>query len=186
MQQVWGWLYGVVVSPSETFRHLTKEKPVGVAVLLLLVLAIVMSAAGSSNVVQRALVMLHIETSHHWMIAGEMVGLFLGTVMAIAVLYVVSGRFRGSGDFAGMFSAVAFARFPALFSVPVDLLSRMLGAAPGGNPISTGVGIWSLVLTVIALRESRGLRTGESIIVFVAALFIFAVIGVLVMATILL
>lgn len=186
VKQVWGWLYGVVVSPSETFRHLAREKPVGVAVLLLLVLAILTSAVGSADVVQRLLDMLNIETSHRWMIAGEMIGHFVGTVMAIVVLYVVSARFRGSGDFAGMFSAVAFARFPALFSVPVDLLSRVLGAAPGGNPISTGVGIWTLILTVIALRESRGLQTGESILVFVVAFVALAVVGGLVMATVLL
>ncbi len=173
LDQVLDWLYRVLVSPAEAFRELSGEKPVGPAVIIILMVA-ALTSVGSSTVAQET---LGIEVARVWMVLVAAVSTFIGSLVMVAVLFAVSALLGASGDFAGLLSAVGFAQFPGLFNLPADLLSRLPGVGPIGGLMSFGVGIWTLVLGVIALRESRGLSTGMSIVTYLVTIvaFVFVV-----------
>ncbi len=173
MEKVLDWLYGVLVSPSEVFRRLSEEQPVRPAGLLLLLLAVLTSAAGPFDVTEE---FLGIEIPRVWMFLGSAIGTFVGSVALMGAVFAVSAVFGGTGGFAGMFSAVAFAQFPAMFGVPAGLLSRVPGAAAIGGLLSFGVGMWTFILSVIALRESRELSTGMSVLSYVTAALAFIIV----------
>ncbi len=184
--QVLDWLYGVLVSPVETFRTVAREKPVGAAVLLIFSVT-VLQAAATSPLGASAMQAFEIELSRAWIITGSSALSFFGSLIGILIVYGTSALFRPSGDLAGTLSAIGFSQFPTLFGIPASLLSRTPGVGFLGGLISFGVGIWTLALAVMALRESRGLSTGKSILSYViAGIVLVLVVGLLIVAAVLL
>ncbi len=171
MEGIIQMLYGVLASPVPTFRRVAKEAPVGVAIVIL-VLSSLVSAMSSA-------------TDAPWSYAGMgMADAFLmqfGTrilvaLVGIALVYLASGLFGGTGRFAAVFSAIAFAQFPGLLNGPIGLLD-MVGVSRLVGLLSFGIGAWTLVLSVLALRESRGLTTGKSVLSYFLAMVVIAAIS---------
>jgi hypothetical protein len=96
-------------------------------------------------------------------------------------LNLVARIFKGTGSYWGIFSALAFARFPLIFLPTGQLLG--VAISRGGHVISGfvsfGISLWNIVLSIIALRESQGFTTEKAILTWLLALVILVLIIVL-------
>ncbi len=184
--QVLDWLYGVLVSPVQTLRVVAHERPAGAAVILLFATALLQAMAGGP-IAASQMSAFELELSRAWIIVGGSALSFLGSLVGIVVVYAASALFRPSGDLAGTLSSIGFARFPALLGVPAGLLSGATGLGFLGGLISFGVGLWTLVLAVIALRESRGLTTWTSVFSYLlGGVAVFVIVALLIIPILLL
>lgn len=166
-------LEGVIRKPADTFRLIAEEKPVGWALVIFAAVAVL----GSITADYSALEQIVDVTPPNVILqaAGSLGGLLIIT----GLLHLVSRFFKGSGDYWALFSALGFAQFPGFLTPVAELLKRVGGIAGAvlGGLLSLGAGIWVLVLWVIALRESREITTGESILTYLIVFFgIFAVV----------
>ncbi len=162
-------LEGVIRKPADTFRLIAEEKPVGWALVISAAVAVLGSMTADYSSLEQIIAVT--PPNIFLQAAGSLVGL----VIATALLHLVSRFFRGTGDYWGLFSALGFAQFPGFLTPVAELLKRVGGTAGAvlGGVLQLGAGIWVLVLWVIALRESRGITTGESILTYVIVFFGF-------------
>ena len=127
----------------------------------------------------------------------------IGFMALITGLYrLMSRMFGGSGEYGAMFAGVGFASAPFILSSLVGLLLSSLVGLPaiplgsGGQSlfglvqlgVTIGVTIWTIILSVIVVRESNQFSTGRAsaavlisippfigIIIVLLILFAFAV-----------
>lgn len=164
------WLYGVLASPVQTLNEIAREKPVGLAFLVYLgvaVLVMVSNIFGDQGfvVLEETMAELGIFIPASVLITGAIVFAVASIFIITALLHLLARLFGGSGGYWNLFSAYAFADFPMIISVLITLIAAYLGTvgAVFGGLITFGLSIWVIVLQVIALRESHGLSTGASI-----------------------
>lgn len=93
------------------------------------------------------------------------------TLMAVA-LYAAAYFLGGRGRFAAVWAATGFALTPQLIVAPLTGVNQMLGVLGTGwqlfgwivlLPATVGAFIWTVVLSMIAIRETMGLSTGRAI-----------------------
>lgn len=164
-------LYGVIVSPVQTLRAVSENKPVlwaiiiytGVSLLTLLANTIGYAAPKTAAYVIIGLV-------------GSLAAYFAFT----GLLHIVSRLLGGKGSYFNLFSAIGFAYFPMIFTLPALLIGFLgaPGAAISGLFVAA-VTIWVLVLEVIALREAHLISTLKSIFVYISSLLFIAVVIVI-------
>ncbi len=177
------WLYGVLARPVDTLNEIAREKPVGLAFLVYLVVAILVMAAnifGGEGLAPLEELMFEIGIAIP--LSVIMVG---GLLFALVSIFVIAGflhllarLFGGKGGYWNFFSAYAFADFPMIITVPFTLIAVFAGVIGSilDGVITFGASIWTIVLQVIALRESYGLSTWASIGAYVIQLIIIIVI----------
>lgn len=94
----------------------------------------------------------------------------IGLFISAGLFWLVARILGGQGSFGGLFAAVGFAgAVPTLVQAPLVALLGLAGPAfsPLISSVSLIAGIWSLILDVIAIRESMNLSTGRAIAVIV-------------------
>ncbi len=177
--QVLDWLYGVLVSPTETFDEVASKKPTKAALLLILATSVLGTFAQPEQVIISNI--LPFQIPRGWIIIADSMVSALSTLVVIGAVFCISKMFQPTGDFPGILAAIGFAQFPAFLSLPANLLVYLPGPAGSilGGTASLGVGIWTIVLSVIAIRESRGLTTVRSIISYLIAVFTLLFIALL-------
>lgn len=177
-------LDGVIRKPAATLNLIAREKPVGWALGIFAASALFSAITTDYSALENVSELLT-TPNIAFQITGSLVGLFLFT----GYLHLLSRIFKGSGDYWGLFSALGFAQFPG-FLVPIAALLKNVGGVPGGvlgGLISFGSAVWVLVLYVIALRESRGITTGASILTYliggliIGGVIVIGVIGIAIM-----
>ncbi|MDP8959173.1 MAG: YIP1 family protein [Actinomycetota bacterium] len=181
---------GVITRPVVTLHRLSQERrlawAVGLTVILSLLSALAITAQfGSAPMGFRPgpppmpLAQLRPVLLVAAAILGPVFGLLLLAINA-ALVHGTSLLLRGRGSYAGLFVGLAFAGVPSFFNIPFQLLPLAFERAGGAISllVSLAVGIWVLVLDVIAIRQNYGFSTGRA----VAALLIpvLVVIGLLV------
>ncbi len=166
-------LNGVIRKPAATLNLIAREKPVGWALAIFAVSALLGLISTDYSVFEQYLIspapIMVIQ------ITFSLAGLFI----CAGFLHLLSRIFKGTGEFWSLFSALGFAQFPGFLAPIAELIKNMGGVAGAvlGGFISVASGIWVLVLYVIALRESRGITTGASILTYlIAVLIIVAVV----------
>ncbi len=169
-------LEGVVREPVSTLNIISRKKPVGWA-LAVFGVSTLLGTISTDPAVFEQLPALPVSNPVA-QIAASLAGFFIFS----GLLYLLSRLFKGSGDYLGFLSALGFAQFPAFLS-PIAALVKSGGGLAGtvlGWIISMGSSVWMLVLQLIALRESRGLTTGASILTYLILVMLVAlpIIGV--------
>ncbi len=83
----------------------------------------------------------------------------------VGILWLVARLLGGIGQYSSLFSTVGFASVPNILLIPITALLNLGGAALAAlvSLVSFAFGIWTIVLTVIAIRESMRLTTGRSV-----------------------
>lgn len=105
-----------------------------------------------------------------------------GFLLWTLVLLGLGRLFGGRARFASLFAALAFASAPPaiaglpLQAIPADRLILALLSLP----IFLALGIWSLVLSALAIREAHGISTGAAIGVMVIAFIAAIVVAVII------
>lgn len=173
-------LEGIIRKPADTLKLIAREKPVGWALVIFAVIALLGSLTVDYSSFEQ---IVDITPPNIFIrIAGALGGFF---VMA-GLLHLVSRLFKGTGDYWALFSALGFAQFPGILNPVAELIKRVGGTAGVvlGGVLSLGSGIWVLVLWVIALRESREITTGASVLslllVILGIVVLFLIVAVLI------
>ena len=163
LRRIAAWSVGVVVAPAQTLRIIATEKPVGVAVLVIIASAAITSGASGlfgnlSGIILRAVL-----------------GVFF-VVPAIALtalfFHLTARAFGGRGAYAGLFTAFGFMSVVSVFTVPLAAVTALGGftGAAVGTLVPMVALVWASVLAVIAVRENYGVTIRVAMGVFVVAI----------------
>lgn len=181
-------LYGVLAKPVETLRYLTMSKPLTMALLVYIAISVLGAIAAIPGLAQLDSLPggvsrdvppgLSFFSSPAFIIAT----VISTPIFALITLFIVGGLyhllsmlFKGEGDFRGLLSALGFASFPQVLSIPFVLLSLVAGTLGGvlSGVVSFAVSIWIIVLTIISIRENYRLSTGKAVLIFFIPLIAF-------------
>ncbi len=143
--------YAVLMEPARALS--ARPRPlVAAAVLLLATLASASASAMGVPMPFSALLLL----------AGVLLGI-LGWLVRAAAWRFAAELLGATGSAGSLLSASALAQLPRLLAAPAALLGLTLGYW-AGLLLSLGIGLWVLVLNVLAVRETQGLGTGLSLL----------------------
>ncbi len=189
----------VIAQPVSTLRMVTQQRKLGWAIIVLVVVSLASSLTSAASPTPFGLgggtdFPLPVDPSTFRTVAlvgaailGPLMGL-IGLAIAAAIFQILSMILGGKGSYVGLFSGLAFASVPSIIGTPFNLLPLAIGVA--GQVLSGLVGfglfIWTVVLTVIAIRENHQFSTGRAVAVFlipvVAIGLLVVLLGVLVLA----
>ncbi len=171
-------LDGEIWKPANTLNLIAREKPTGWALLIFAVSTLFGLISTDYSVLEP------LQISPTPLMVIQIIFSVVGLFIFAGLLHLVSRIFRGSGDYWGLFSVLGFAHFPG-FLAPIAASLRNVGGVAGavlGGFVSVAAGIWVLVLSVIALRESCRISTGASILIYLIAFVIIVAIVLAVVA----
>lgn len=173
MDQYKGWVIGTVIKPAETFRDINEKNPIGLAFVTYLVVSML------SNF---ALMLLDSDKAGITGALQSVKGAFgsiITVLIFVTLLHFIARLFSGGqGRFWNFCSCYLFAIIPLIFTVILVPFFSLFGLAGlfAGSVITLMLVAWTLVLDVIAIRESYSLTTLSSVLVMVIAIVIIIVI----------
>jgi len=187
-------VYGVLFDPVETMGIVAKRPPVGLVFLVFTILSVSGVTVGLLAASQALTTGLYDAGLKHFLPVsrtliplGVIFGLFwvyLKWFGYSAFIHLVAELLGGRGAATGVFAVVGLAGLPAVFMVPVNLLSYWLGT--GGLIIivlaGLATGIWSAVLLVIGLKQVHGLTTGRSVLVVLSPFLTLLALAIIMIA----
>lgn len=191
-------VYGVLFEPGKTMREVAARPPLGriaLVVTIISLLSAVMGLLTVSKVLNQSLNAMAMEQFLPGLRAmaplGAVFGLLWGYVKWFgysAIFHLAAELLGGRGSARGVFAAVGLSWLPAIFMIPIQFLSYWLGTGKLAVTILVGlaglaVGIWSIILMVIGLREVHGLSTGRSVLVVFSPILALLVLGILMIIT---
>lgn len=98
---------------------------------------------------------------------GGVVASVLFSLISLAVLsgifYGIGRLLGGRGPFSGLLSTQAFASVPSILLAPLTAVLNLVGLSVVVGLLGFGFAIWTLVLTVLGIRESLALSTGRAV-----------------------
>ncbi len=178
-------IYGVLFSPTKTLREIGENK---IWLSGILIFFIVMSfnmvlnlgMAGIEPIEQ----VLPFSANFIWL------GGLIGIIFSIIVLFVTAGLYALLGEIiykssnaAGLLAAFSFASLPSIFAAPTQYLANLANLNLISSLIAILIGIWVIILQVIALRESLRLSTSQAIVLYIIPLITsILLIGIIVLA----
>lgn len=208
-QNFFEWVGGVVVSPTETLREITRQSgwlQAGIVVLTIAVVdaflqvATTLRGGASASMAPLGDMGTTASTEFDGLIRGIAIGSAFTTIIwrpvfwaGITLIYYLIAYFLGGrGGFNSLLSGIGFAHVPMLFSLPFSAASALLSVFGSGFgllgslallPVLIITWVWSLVLQVIAVREAMSLSNGRAITtVMIPILAIVALVILLLLA----
>jgi hypothetical protein len=181
----------VVSRPVPTLGRLTSSPKVGWAVVVTLVIAVASSIITAVQPETTVAPQLPSQPGFRTEGMVETLGVvfaILGPLFALgflavwtAILLGTSRLLGGRGGYAGLFTGLAFAGVPNVFSVPAQLLPLALGTAGGvlAGLVSFGIGIWVFVLGILAVRENNDFTTGRALAAVLIPIGVLILVGLI-------
>jgi len=176
-------LVGVLARPASTLRRVSQQQPIGLALLVYLVVNLITTVVVLTE--PRMLEELGLpDFGMPVLLLGSSLISILALVILTAICHLVASVLGGRGSYGGLFSAFAFSALPGVFAAP----SEVLGLLPVVGDLLSGLGIfgilvWSLVLTILAVRETYTLTTGRAILILLLPLVLLPLVVVMVLST---
>jgi hypothetical protein len=179
-QSLFDLLYGVIIRPVATFKYLSVKKPWIMATVLYVVIAFISAIAGVPGQQDQLSELTKLSNNSDINIGAiAIVALvvvlpifsFIGLFFIGGIYHLLAKAFKGDGSYKGIISALGFAGFPSIVSTPFSLLYFIGGpigkivAVATTLSISFAVGIWVLILNILAIRENYRLSTGKAVAV---------------------
>ena len=163
---------GVIFNPVPTMRTIVRRRPIGWALIVIIVITVAQGIAGAASLDPSDF------DDDAWL-QGPLQGFSIvgGPILAIAVVaffaaicWIMSWILGGRGSYGGLFAGFGFAYLPAVFIVPVTFMALQLDSFGQGlsGMIGFGVAVWTIILSVFAVQANNNFSTGRAI----AALFI--------------
>jgi hypothetical protein len=152
-------LYQLLATPSKVLEEISKEKPLGLAMITAVFIAIMLSFTIVPNPSELVEVIFHMEKGSFNLAPA----IFFCVIIFLAALFIEGGIFHfiavligGRGNYLGIICGLCFACFPLVFFAPLMLLRALLGA---NGIILYHIGsllliLWVLVLGIIAIRQN--------------------------------
>ena len=186
---------GLIVRPIHTLQQIVEERPVGLGLLTLLIVAI------ANGIVTFG---LGIDTSAFEEFADEEINVsvgfvVIGTLLFVAfvavelgffslIVHLISKLFGGDGAYTGMLAGLMMLSVLSLIPVIPGVLDALAAEVAEGETspfetisfiVSLVVGIWSIVLAILLIRENYRLSTGMAVLSGIASFFAAIVVGVI-------
>lgn len=178
-------LYGILFHPTRTMRHLLAgEPPLGLAAGVFIGVQL-LGAISSYNFWSAS------GGGAFPFLPGAIVGfVLLQLLFALWVWFVFSATWQlvaellgGNGSGRVLFALVGLAILPLAFQIPVVVAGFFLGEG-WVTGLTIAIGIWVLILDVLAIREVHRFATLRAVVTLLAPLIFFMVAIVLLAAVI--
>jgi hypothetical protein len=179
-------LYQVLRAPADGLREVTRGRPLGWAILLVVILSAVWVAthiSGSFDLLRGFFSlgggMSSILVTLLWIVIS--VG---GLFFTSAIFHLIAIILRGRGSYSGIVCGLGFANLPIAFIAPLALLYALFNT-PGFILYSLGsivIGVWILVLEIIAIRENYNFSYGRAIATYFTPVVIMILVPLLALA----
>lgn len=173
-------LIGVIIRPIDAMRQIAAARPWVFAIILSIVSALL---AGLANLPGRDRTLdqftntgLDAQTretfenfANFFLSPGFAIGSALSAPLWLAIgsgiLYLCGRLLGGRGPYSALFSTIGFTSITGILLAPLTAIFNLVGGpvATIGGCLAFFVGIWTLVLTVLAIRESLNLSTGRAV-----------------------
>ena len=176
-QDFLGTCIGVVINPISTMRSIVRRRPVGWAFLVIFVVYAAQGIAAQAIVLAGSFDPANFGDLEWLQGSTQILPFIVAMIVAVpvtafltAIFWVTSLILGGRGSYCGLFTGLAFASVPSVFSFPLNLVVLQFGLLGQGISVLVELGIfaWILVLTVFAVQENNNFSTGRAI----AAVFI--------------
>ena len=173
---------GVIFVPLPTMRTIVRRRPIGWALIVIIVITVAQVIAGAAS----------LDPSDFddvaW-VQGPLQGFSIvgGPALAIvvvafftAICWIMSRILGGRGSYGGLFAGLGFAYLPAVFTVPVTFMALQLDTFGQGlsGMIGFGVSVWTIILSVFAVQANNNFSTGRAIaalLIPLAVLFVLLI-----------
>jgi hypothetical protein len=173
-------IFGILCSPASIFRRMLEERTSVTIAAIVVLIACICSGVGSI-LTQSAVMSMFAEfpgfepagpgfeemmLSPTASMTMSVVGGFISWVVITGILHAVAKVLGGKGAFTEMLVLMGFAALPNIFQAPIGLVVILSGGLAGAF-IAMGLGgilgIWVLILDVLAIREAHRFSTGRAI-----------------------
>jgi len=180
----------VVTSPGRAFDEIARRAPLGGSIVVVLTIhaltaATQMASATGSLAVAPSSATLGAQGLTLSPIVSLLVGLLVGapfglaaTAVWTALVLLFARMLGGTGGYKVTFCGLAFATVPQVFTVIVTALLLPMGTAGTvlGVLAAIGVAVWTVVLSVMAVRSAHALSTGRAVAAVVLPVVAFVVV----------
>lgn len=168
-------LYGVIAGPVAALRYIVKNKPVATGILIYIAVAWIgafASVPGSLNSFEQipelsGMPMFNPRAIVIFTVVGAPFFSLIWLVIYAGILHLIASLLKGKGDYAGLVSTIGFASFPMIISTPFSLIDYAIGLSISlYGIISLPFTIWTIVLTIIGIRENYNFSTARAVWTF--------------------
>jgi hypothetical protein len=158
-------LVGVLVRPTSTIRSICEQRPIGWAVVIYLVVGLITTITMVDPGMLEKLRLPELGMTE--ILVGFTIINIVALVILTAICHVVASVLGGKGSYGGLFCGFGFAALPGIFAAPLAVVGLLpvVGALLSG-PGSLGIMVWSIVLSILAVRENYLVSTGRAILIY--------------------
>ena len=185
---------GVIFVPVATMRTIVRRRPIGWALIVIVVIAIAQGVTGAASLDPADF------DNSEWVqgplqgfsIVGGPAFAIVGVAFFTAICWIMSRILGGKGSYGGLFAGFGFAYLPAVFTVPVTFMALQLDTFAQGLSgfVGFGIAVWTIVLSVFAIQANNNFSTGRAIaaifiplaifLILLLTLFVFVVVMILI------
>lgn len=179
-------LSGVLLSPSDTFEQFTSNRPVGLALLTAVSVAIVTGLVLVPNPPELAEVILDQPkgTLTLWAMLPVWVALFMAILCSqAAFVHLMAVILRGKGSYLGVLCGLCFAYLPGLFAAPLVMLRAVFSSDSANAFYQVAfplLCLWVFILGIAAVQHTYGMSRVKAILVCSVALVALVVLPMVV------
>jgi len=169
-------LSGVLLSPSDTFEQITSNRPVGLALLTAVSVAIVTGLVLVPNPPQLAEVIFDQPkgTLGLWATLPVWVALFMAVLCSqAAFVHLVAVTLKRQGSYLGILCGLCFAYLPALLAAPLVMLRAVFSSASANAFYQVAfplLCLWVFILGIAAVQRTYGMSRVKAMFVCSVAL----------------
>lgn len=180
---VWELMLDVFVAPGRAMARIADERPVGAAAVLVTGLAAftgILGVAGARGAAAVDPSLLPsdlppevLDLMNAFMGPAAVFGAVFGVLgsllwwFARAAIYGLIGELVGAQrDGRALLATLGFAALPMLLRAPIDLMLSRLGATWPAILVGLVFWVWTLILTVLAIRAALRTETGWAIVIY--------------------
>ncbi len=180
-----GTLVGVFINPVPTLSGVVRRRPIANAFIVIIVLSIAEGLVQAVSIDPAGLG--DAEELAAWVqgfaiLSSPVVGIVV-VALAAGVFWLMSRILGGRGGYGAMFAGIGFASAPSILQSLRGFLAILLGDLVGAVAIigflQIGVVAWTIILSVIVVRECNQFSTGRAsaavLIPIAASIVLYAV-----------
>ena len=186
---------GLIVRPIHTIQQIVADRPVGLGLLTLLIVAILNGVVSFG---------LGFDTAAFDEFTDEEISVgvgfvVIGTILFVAfvavelgffslVVHLISKLFGGDGAYTGMLAGLMMLSILSVIPVIPGILDALVGETAEGDSspfeaisviVSLVVFIWTIILGVILIRENYSLSTGMAVLSGIASFIAAAIVAII-------
>jgi len=172
-------LIGVLARPTSTIHSICQQRPIGWAIIVYLVVSLVSAITWIETGFYDPMGLPDLGMPA--VLVGSLIINIITLVIFTAICHLVASLLGGRGSYSGLFSGFGFASVPGIFVAPLAVIGMLPMVGPLLSVLGNfGVIVWSLVLSILAIRENYLISTGRAIlIVFLPGVILLVLSGLL-------